>query len=132
MAERKRLPESEAKEVLYQITQGLNTMHVKKVVHRDLKGENIYMCHKAEPGKYTYKIGDFGFATDSSNGMETTLGTSQFMAPELYKDQPYSQKVDMWALGVMYYHMLFGKFPFVATGNMIKDMQFIKRWRYPK
>jgi serine/threonine-protein kinase ULK/ATG1 len=59
-------------------------------------------------------IGDLGFAREL-NGQEmakSRLGTVLFMAPELLKGKPYNSKVDVWALGVIFYEMLTGFVPF--------------------
>ena len=88
-------------------------MHVKNIVHRDLKPENILLEHK-ENDKLEIKISDFGFACffDPDNGLETVLGSTLYMAPELIRRENYDEKVDIWAIGVIAYMLLTGRSPF--------------------
>lgn len=61
------------------------------------------------------KIIDFGFSAKCGKRLKTYCGTPPYMAPEITYKTPYlGAGVDMWALGVMLYLMLFGKFPFRA------------------
>ena len=61
-----------------------------------------------------FKLGDFGLAKQpESGGTQTLIGTDDYMAPEMSdNDRPYDSKVDMWALGVLYYKILFGTSPY--------------------
>lgn len=59
-------------------------MHCKKIAHRDLKPENILLEYKSK-NKFDIKISDFGFSCffDPNKGLETTLGSALYMAPEI-------------------------------------------------
>ena len=59
-----------------------------------------------------YKLADFGFAKRNHETNGTVLGTSYFMAPEIYEGENYSFEVDMWAFGVLFYFMLNMEYPF--------------------
>ena len=87
-------------------------------MHRDFKTANV-LLHNG-----ICKIADLGFAKQVSvkEGMEkqragTVLGTSLMMAPEVLGEKPYSFKADIWSIGVVYYQMLFGKYPYVARND---------------
>ena len=85
-----KIPEKEAILILKQIINGIAELHSHKIVHRDLKAENI-LSHNG-----IYKIADFGFSKEIDPGAEirmTTLGTITTMAPEVMKKQPYGLKV---------------------------------------
>ena len=102
-----------------QIVRALNYMHKKNVIHRDLKLENVMVdIGSNEQGKpeLILKLTDFGFSKVlETNKKETNkLGTTLYMAPELFKGVEYDHKVDTWALGVMVYIMLSGKYPFTG------------------
>ena len=71
---------------------------------------------------FDIKIADLGFAAkfDKETGLDLVLGTPLYMAPELVKHERYSEKVDVWSLGVITYQLLCGKTPF--DGKNIKKI----------
>lgn len=78
-------------------------------MHRDLKLANI-MIHNDE-----LVIADFGFAKLNQSMTDTLLGTPYYMAPELFANEnqtSYSNKIDVWSLGICYYYLIFGTVPF--------------------
>ena len=84
--------------------EGLNYMHLQNVTHRDLKPENILLASD-DRHVFDIKIADLGFAQkfDRDSGMDLVLGTPLFMAPELIRQQKYTEKVDVWSLGCITY-----------------------------
>jgi len=92
-------------------------------VHRDLKPDNIVLCDKA--GQHDWvEVLDFGIAKRSTehdpNEAKLTqqgmvLGTPPYMSPEQFTGQPVDVRSDIYALGVMTYEMLVGKYPFEAN-----------------
>lgn len=99
-------------------------MHKKNIAHRDIKPENI-LLNSPNPEDVTLKITDFGFAKcydPNEGGLNETLGSPLYMAPEIIKKQPYDCKVDIWAVGVMCYILLCGKPPFKGKS---KDEVFV-------
>lgn len=66
---------------------------------------------------FEIKIADLGFAQefDKETGLDLVLGTPLYMAPELVLNQKYSEKVDVWSLGVITYQLLSGRTPFDAS-----------------
>lgn len=79
-------------------------MHLQSVTHRDMKPENILLVSN-QMNDFRVKIADLGFAQqfDKEKGLELVLGTPLYMAPELVQHQKYSEKVDVWSLGVIVY-----------------------------
>ena len=86
-------------------------MHENNIIHRDLKLENILI----DTSNLNIKLIDFGFAIKISNQKKLTIfcGTPSYMCPEIVKKIEYFGKpADIWALGILLYVMLYGKFPF--------------------
>lgn len=90
-------------------------MHLQSITHRDMKPENILLV-SPDMDNFDIKIADLGFAQkfDKKTGLDLVLGTPLYMAPELVKHEIYSEKVDVWSLGVITYQLLCGKTPFDA------------------
>ena len=108
-----KLLESEALNYLEQILEGFRSLHEKNIMHRDFKADNIFISDGV------CKIGDFGFAKQLGMAgiATTTLGTPLTMAPEVLEKKQYDNKADIWSLGVVYYQMLYGKYPFMAKSE---------------
>ena len=105
----KKLAESEALYYLKQMMNACRELHKQGVIHRDLKPPNFLIDGD------TLKICDFGFATRDRAPCEM-LGSPFYMAPELLKCSkydPYTDLVDVWSVGMIFYQMLFGHLPFV-------------------
>lgn len=105
------LSEPDVKQFIRQLLVTLVYMHSKGIVHRDLKLENILLQDKS--GFDNFKIADFGFAIDHTRDtMLSKCGSPGYIAPEIFKDQTYDEKVDIFSVGVICYIMLYGERPF--------------------
>ena len=91
------------------IAVGMDKIHKSFGIHRDLKPANILLDNNFEP-----KISDFGLSkiTDGQTAMSIIAGSPYWMAPELLKEDKYSNKVDVYAYGVLLYQLLTGLLPF--------------------
>jgi serine/threonine protein kinase len=89
-------------DIFHQVMLGLNYMHLQSITHRDMKPENILLVSD-DLDNFDVKIADLGFACkyDKETGLDLVLGTPLYMAPELVMHQKYSEKVDVWSLGVI-------------------------------
>ena len=109
--------EAKAVYFLKQIMNGFEELRKKKILHRDIKLENLFL-HNGE-----VIIGDFGFAKKGSLA-STKLGTPVTMAYELLNPdnsgKHYDSKADLWSIAVVYYEMLFGCLPF--NGKNMKEL----------
>ncbi len=100
-----------------QIVQGYKALHGNKILHRDLKPENIIMKDKE-----SIKIADFGFAISHQEADEEKLlvGSPLYMPLETLQKNIYSEKNDIWSMGIVLFEMLTGDFPF--KGKTTKDL----------
>ena len=108
-------PEETAVFYLKQIANGFQELRKNKIMHRDFKMANIFLKSDG-----TVVIGDFGFAKSGVEMTSTTLGTPLTMAPELLESTgstQYTSKADLWSIGIVFYHMLQGKYPFFGMTN---------------
>lgn len=80
---------------------------------RDIKPENI-LLESSDKNNLNIKITDFGFACffKPGEGRKEVLGSPLYMAPEIIKEQPYDNRVDIWSMGVIAYILLSGRPPF--------------------
>ncbi|KAK6893635.1 Fatty acyl-CoA synthetase and RNA processing-associated kinase 1 [Candida tropicalis] len=127
----KYLKENVAKKLFAQLVSGVDYMHAKGLIHRDLKLENLLLDkHK------NVIISDFGFVNsynrDKNDLMKTSCGSPCYAAPELVLSQTAyeGRKVDIWSLGVILYAMLSGYLPFDDDPDNEDGADIIKLYHY--
>jgi aurora kinase len=113
-----KFPEWQAAQYIAQMASALKYLHKKHVMHRDIKPENILVGIHGE-----IKISDFGWSVHAPNNRRNTMcGTLDYLPPEMIKpgreENWYSEKVDLWSLGVLTYEFLVGEAPFEDTPVM--------------
>ncbi|XP_072900088.1 serine/threonine-protein kinase Nek5-like isoform X3 [Hemitrygon akajei] len=97
-----------------QICLGLKHIHDRKILHRDIKTQNIFLCNNGKSAK----LGDFGIARTLNNTMElahTCIGTPYYLSPEICENRPYNNKTDIWSLGCVLYELSTLNHPFEGT-----------------
>lgn len=85
--------------ILREVLRGLDAIHRRRQLHRDLKSDNILINRDGD-----IKIGDFGYALQFTKEKTTSrelAGTPAWMAPELIRKEEYTESVDIWSLGII-------------------------------
>ncbi len=123
--------EKEAKNLLHQVNFALHFLHSMNITHRDIKMENIFIDDENYTGEMIYMIGDLGFAKKTKSKMYSGVGTAYFMAPEIWEGKDYTESVDMWALGILYYNVLTnGEFPYKTSMNQPLQREILRQFKY--
>eukprot|EP00923_Selenidium_pygospionis_P045518 GHVN01078608.1.p1 GENE.GHVN01078608.1~~GHVN01078608.1.p1 ORF type:complete len:477 (-),score=57.87 GHVN01078608.1:1427-2857(-) len=94
------------------VLNGLDHIHKAGIVHRDVKPQNLIF---KDGKKDTIKLIDFGLSYKMAPNelLDEACGTPEFVAPEMILGR-YGRKIDIWAVGVIFYMLLFGRCPFMA------------------
>ena len=96
--------------ILLQLIKGLKSLHDLKILHRDLKSANVFLFSDG-----SVKLGDLNVSKVAKKGLGyTQTGTPYYASPEVWKDQPYNNKSDIWSLGCVLYEMITLHPPFRA------------------
>jgi MAP/microtubule affinity-regulating kinase len=106
-----RIKEKDARKFFRQIVSAVDYCHQMRIVHRDLKAENLLL----DADLQQVKIADFGFSNQfvPGNHLNTWCGSPPYAAPELFQGKEYvGPEVDIWSLGVVLYVLVCGCLPF--------------------
>jgi serine/threonine-protein kinase len=118
----------QAAPIIYGVLQALHLAHQRRVIHRDMKPDNLFMTRDAA-GQYVVKVLDFGIAKvmDAAGGMGNKtrtgvlLGTPGYMSPEQIKNsKAVDARSDLWAVGIIFYEMLTQQIPFHAENEFAR------------
>lgn len=117
-----RLDEEEARHYTQQLASGLEYLQLHNILHRDLKPQNILIDGDR------LMITDFNFARKmlEMDMCQTLCGSPLYMAPEILNSQPYTNKSDLWSVGIIMYQMVYGRTPYHSASNMVDLAKKIK------
>lgn len=128
----KQLPALRAAKIAAQIADALSAAHSKGIVHRDLKPDNVFLIKRAGSADYV-KVLDFGMARlrPELGGVGATqsgalIGTPAYMSPEQARGEKVGPAADIYALGVVLFHMLTGQLPFAAESLTMMLIQIVQ------
>ncbi|CAD8122707.1 unnamed protein product [Paramecium sonneborni] len=114
------LDEKLVADIIYGILQAIQHMHSRGVFHRDIKMENLFIPEKKRLPFVV--LGNFCYSETTDQLQYKKCGTPGFVAPEIFRSKNYTNKVDLFSLGVIFYLLIYGKLPFEG-----KDQEEILR-----
>uniref|UniRef100_A0A3P9KQC0 Serine/threonine kinase 33 n=1 Tax=Oryzias latipes TaxID=8090 RepID=A0A3P9KQC0_ORYLA len=132
LQQKKFFTENETRKIINCLADAVTYLHMRNIVHRDLKLENILLKNpiNEENSEMDVKVADFGLSikkkgTGIERMMSGTCGTLIYMAPEVLRGNDYSQWCDAWSIGVIMFMVLCGEPPFVSTTreNLLKKIE---------
>ena len=115
------LTEKEILDLGIDISKAIAICHESNIIHRDIKESNIFRSPHG-----SYKIGDFGISKHIENTQASLShkGTLNYMAPEIYRGEPYGYNVDTYSLGLVLYRLLNrGRIPFLPNEGKLNARQ---------
>lgn len=113
--------------VVVQVVSGMKALHDLQILHRDLKSANVFLYRSG-----VTKLGDMNVSKVAKEGMQhTQTGTPYYASPEVWNDETYDFKSDMWSLGCVIYEMAALQPPFQAA-DMSGLFKKITTGRFPR
>mmetsp|Transcript_10958 Transcript_10958/g.15370 ORF Transcript_10958/g.15370 Transcript_10958/m.15370 type:complete len:411 (-) Transcript_10958:821-2053(-) len=131
------LDETQGRNIVRAIIDGVAYLHSQNIAHRDLKPENILIDftpnkNGTDPNSQIVKLTDFGFAKQQNkpNSFKTICGTPAYVAPEILNSKPYGLNADMWSLGIITYVLLSGYQPFQGDDEELQQNICLGTFRF--
>ena len=128
--------EKDAANIIKQVISCINYCHNKNICHRDLKPENLLYLKDGPEKDNIIKVIDFGLS-QNNNKLKSKVGTAYYVSPEVLRGN-YTEKCDIWSVGVILYLLLTGEPPFNGQNDQIIYSKILKfdlkfpeqKWKY--
>ena len=124
----------EIKKIMNQLNETFKIMTKEKIVHRDIKLENILVKYENDKKEdFIVKLTDYGVSKQLSSNttIKTIIGTKYTMAPEILEGLKYNNKCDLWSIGVIMYQLAFKEFPYTGQTDVVL-LKNIKEFKHEK
>ena len=116
--------------IMSQLNNTFKIMYKNKIIHRDIKLDNILIKYKDNNDSninFIVKLTDYGISKQLENTNTTNMGTNETMAPEILEgEKHYDNKCDLWSIGIIIYQLYFKEYPYkggqVAIYNQIMQL----------
>ena len=122
------IPENIIVQIFTEICIALNHVHSNKILHRDLKTQNIFLTKERH-----VKLGDFGISRvlqHTYDKARTAIGTPYYLSPEICEEKPYNHKSDVWSIGCILYEMMSRTHAFDALSMKVLVIKILNG-KYP-
>ena len=107
--------------IMSQLNETFKIMEKKKIIHRDIKLENILVKFQGNEDDFIVKLTDYGISKQitSTTQIQTVAGTKVTMAPEILEGLKYNNKCDLWSIGAIIYKLAFNKYPYDGITDIV-------------